>query len=687
MRAGLFFVCILMTGVACAREWSPGLVTAVDAWRKEGTGQLSVDGQGLRLEVGKDWVGAAMAGLVLPKDAGMVRLKVALGNGGRFTVKFTGDQRGDGKQRTYSPAWGQDIEGVVDRPLDPRGIDPRLGHPELFDIAIEGKPGAWGRVSEIDFLPGYWKAAPSIAGQKGIRGIDLMPNLPRPYIMLDWRNVCRNFDTETFNTKARGQYLPLCRLWDDALNPGRKLFAQTTYIGDNRAAEGAGESLVSLWALVSATVCGIDTRKQDGVDWVNMADEWLCTEKGINLLTDYRNGPTALNYWYDQQPTTAYAMLVDLYPGRPDAERTLKTSVDTLARVHDAIRGPDGVPDYDFSGFDYRQWKPATEGTREPDNAGGAAWIFYMAYRHFGDREYLDRARDCFRFLDKFGTVPIVETGLAWGAYTAARMNAELGTDLPADKYIQRCFELSQERGEQTVITADKWGGADVSGMWGDMAAKDYYYESLSWSILANVARYDPSYARVMGKWMLNLASTARYFFPDQLPPDAQTDWAWQGDPTHCIPYERISTGRRGKWIFGMSDAVDLGWPTHDLSLYSGAMTGFLGGRIAKTQVEGILRIDLLAFDTFRDRAWPTFLIYNPHSQDKTICLDVGNRRANIYDAASKRFIARQVRGAAGVVIPADRAIVAVITPADGKVSREGRRLLVDGVVADYSAG
>jgi len=136
-----------------------------------------------------------------------------------------------------------------------------------------------------------------------------------------------------------------------------------------------------------------------------------------------------------------------------------------------------------------------------------------------------------------------------------------------------------------------------------------------------------------------------------------------------------------------MSDAVDLGWPTHDLSLYSGAMTGFLGGRIAKTQVEGILRIDLLAFDTFRDRAWPTFLIYNPHSQDKTICLDVGNRRANIYDAASKRFIARQVRGAAGVVIPADRAIVAVITPADGKVSREGRRLIVDGVVADYSAG
>ena len=672
---------------AAPREWSPRLLTAPDAWHAVNEGKLNIIDAGLTLEVAHDWAGAALDDLLLPPDAGKVRLTVRLENGARLTVKFEGDLHGDGKQRMFSPAWGVDMQGTFERPLDPRALNPAARRPLRLTFALEGKPGARGTISALDFLPVKWPASPSIPGQRSIRGVDLMPDLPQPYVMLDWKQVCRDFDRLTFDAKATGEYLPLCVISPTPDAHGRPFFSQTTYLGDTRAKDGAGESLNSLWALVSASVCGVDKRHQDGVDWVSMADAWFCTNKGLNLLTDYRNGPTALNYWYDLQPTTAYAMLMDLYPDRASADAIFRASIDTLARVHDSLKGPDGIPNYDFSGYEYDKSRPAAEGSKEPDNAGNAAWLFYLAYKRYGDRRYLDRALECFKFWDRLGPVPIVETGLPLGALAATRMNAELGLKLPADRYIQRCFEFSHERSDHTVIGADRWGEADVNGMWEDPANKCYYYESCAWTMLVNVVRYDPTYARALGKWMLNLANSLRLFFPGQLPPDSQSNWAVKSDPAHCIPYERLNWGRKGKWIYGGSDALDYGWKVLDLSLYSGAMTGFIGGRVAPTDVPGILQIDLLAFDTFHDRAYPTYLYYNPHPQPQSVTLVVENAPSDVYDTVSKRFLARNVQGNTKVTIPADRAIVTVIVPAGGRLTHDGRKLLIDGVVVDYAAG
>ena len=672
---------------AAPREWSPRLLTTPEAWHAANEGKLSVTDGGLTIEVAHDWAGATLDELVLPPDTGKVRLDVRLGEGARFTLKFEGDLHGDGKQRFFSPAWGVDMQGPYERPLDPRAINPAARRPLRVMLVVEGKPGARGTISALDFLPVKWPSSPQIPGQKSIRGVDLMPNLPQPYVMLDWKQVCRDFDHLTFDTKATGEYLPLCVISPTPDAQGRPFFSQTTYLGDTRAKDGAGESINSLWAMVSASVSGIDKRHEGGADWVSMADAWFCTNKGLNLLTDYRSDPTPLNYWYDLQPTTAYAMLMDLYPGRASADRIFRASIDTLARVHDSLKGPDGIPNYDFSGYEYDKAAPATTGSKEPDNAGNAAWLFYLAYKRYGDPRYLARAQECLRFWDRFGPVPIVETGLPLGALAAARMNAELGLKLPADRYIQRCFEFSHERGDHTVVGADRWGETDVSGMWEDPANKAYYYESCSWSMVFNVARYDPSYARAMGKWMLNLANSLRLFFPGQLPPENQSNWAVKSDPAHCIPYERLNWGRHGKWLWGGSDAPDYGWKVLDLSLYSGAMTGFIGGRVAKTDVSGILQLDLLAFDTFHDRAYPTYLYYNPFPQARSVTLDVGNKPFDLYDTVSKRFLARRATGNAKITIPADRAVITVIAPAGGKLTRDGRKLLIDGVVVDYAAG
>lgn len=664
-------------------SWSAELITRPGVWKQAGQGTVSATAAGLRIQVTGSWCAAYADPVRLPPEAGKVRISVKLGGGGRLVLHLTGDLHGDGKQRMYAPAWSADLQGTYERPLDPRAVRLSPGRPVKVTVAVEGKPGAWGEISGLEFLPYPWPASPPVPGQKSIYAVDLMPNLPTPYVMPDWKRVCRDFDALAFNTRAAGPNLPLCALGGD---PGRPFFSQTTYIGDDRARNGGGESINSMWAVVSGTLVGVDKRRQGGVDWVRLCDAWFCTDRGLNLLTDYRGGPTPLNFWYDLQPSTAYALLLDLYPGRPEAERIWRASVDTLARVHDSLKGPDGVPNYDFSGFDYQAWKPAATGTKEPDNAGHAAWLFYAAYRRTGEEAYLRRALECFRFWDQLGEVPNIETGLAWGAATAVRMNAELGLKLPADQYMQRAFAFSHERAEHVGVGVDRWGDTDVCGLWEDPAAKAYLVESAQWSILVGAARYDPGYARALGKWMLNLACSLRLFYPSQVPPDSQGCWDWKGDPAHCIPYERLNWGRHGRWIYATSDAGDYGWPVRDLSLYSGASAGFMAGRVEKTDVAGILQLDLRALEVLTGPTYPTYLYYNPYPGPGTVQVEVGTGPVDLYDAVSKRFLARNQRGRARVTVPGDRARVVVLAPAGGKVTRQGSKLLVDGVVVDFAA-
>jgi hypothetical protein len=664
-------------------RWEPGLIREPAAWSRAGSGTLAVTDAGLRLVVDQGWCAGVVEPVILPRDAGKVRLSIRLGGGGRLIMQVAGDLHTDGKQRMFSPAWGSAMEGTYERPLDPRAVKPAGGKPLKVVVSIEGPKGAWGEVSALDFLPMPRPAPTRIAGQKSIFAVDLMPNLPKPYRMLDWKRVCRDFDALTFDTRATGPNLPLCRVGADAQGP---FFAQTTYIGDDRAETGAGESINSMWAVIGAAYSGIDKRKQGGQDWVKLCDAWFCTDKGLNLLTDYRPGPTPLNYWYDLQPSTAYAVLLDLYPGRPEAERIWRTSVDTLARVHDGLKGSDGVPDYDFSGYDYAARRPAATGSKEPDNAGHAAWLFYAAYKRTGERAYLNRALECFRFWDRYGDVPIIETGVAWGAAAAVRMNAELGLRLPADRYVQRAFAFSHEGIDHNGVGVDRWGGIDVCGLWHDPASKAYMVESAQWSILAGVARYDPAYARAMGKWVLNLANSLRLFYPSEVPPESQSCWDWKGDPKRCIPYERINWGRRGKWLTAGSDAPDYNWPVKDLSLYSGASAAFMAGLIDTTNVPGILRLDLRMMDVFAGRTYPTYLLYNPHPDSRTVTVAVGPKPVDLYDTVTKRFVARRCKGQARVALPADRAAVLVLTPAGGKLQRQGHRLSVGDAVVDFAA-
>ena len=201
------------------------------------------------------------------------------------------------------------------------------------------------------------------------------------------------------------------------------------------------------------------------------------------------------------------------------------------------------------------------------------------------------------------------------------------------------------------------------------------------------LARYDPQYARALGKWMLNLANAARLFYPGALPPGHETSAFWKGDPQRVIAYEGLRYEWLGKRPCATGDPVAMNWgPQTDLGLYGSGYVGWLGAVVRPTNEPRILQLDCLATDFFRDPAYPTFLYFNPHPEPRNVLLPVDDPPARVYDAVAKRFVAERARQAVSIPVPADGAALVVVTPAEGVVRREGRKLLVNEVVVDYHA-
>ncbi len=179
---------------------------------------------------------------------------------------------------------------------------------------------------------------------------------------------------------------------------------------------------------------------------------------------------------------------------------------------------------------------------------------------------------------------------------------------------------------------------------------------------------------------MLNLANSARLFYPDQLPPDLQENWDWTGDSAHCIAYEGLRYELNGKQPFGTGDPVLM----TDLGLYGSSYVGLLAALIHRTSDQRILALDCLATDFFHPQAYPTYLIYNPYGEVHEVEFAVGQASCDLYDAATGQWLGKGQSGQARFSIGPDRAVVLVLAPAGAKLTIEGKRLLADGVVVDW---
>lgn len=653
---------------------------------------------GLRVEVAAErrFAIAAMSGLSLRKDLGRIRVRVAeMGGGATWFVRLYGELRQAGQHRTAAIA--QDEATIGERVFP---VDPRLRQlPDAavqLQLGVEGPPGAFVVFEDVAFLPLTPRSNRHARqhfqpGQKDIAAVEWMPNLPEPYELIDWREKARVYDRFVFDLRATGEFLPLVWLDESHINNDRPTFGMPSYVGDpHRSADhyGTQEGITCMGAVLGATLVGIDKSRTEH-DYVRMCEAWFNSGNDVDLVLNLQRQETGGSFWYEIWPHVVFYALADRYPDKPRLAEIMHITADRWRQAGHDLAGPDGVPDFDHTSYNFRTRQPVDNGRwKEPDAAAGVAWLQYAAWVKFQEPEHLDAAENCLRFLQNRKENPYYEVLLPYGALVAARLNAELDRDYDVERLLSWCFGISDCRGGWGV-TVGRWGEYDCDGLVGSIDNRGGYAFAMNTfaqaAALVPLVRYDPRYARAIGKWMLNLANSARLFYPGELPPPHQTSAFWQGDLQHVIAYEGLRHHWQGKSPYATGDPIALNWgPKTDLGLYGSGYVGMLGSIVRPTDVPCILQLECLATDFFRSAAYPTFLCYNPYPEERSFQLDIGSAPADVYDAVTHRFVARNVGQRVSVTLPADSAALFVVTPTGGQLTHAGKRTLVDDVVIDW---
>ena len=518
-----------------------------------------------------------------------------------------------------------------------------------------------------------------------------MPNQPSPYNMRDWLDVARKYDAFVFDTSKTGQYLPLSFIVPAGISyPERPTFGLHSYVGTVNP--NSGEGINVLPAIIGASLAGIDKSNQDGTNWVLMAQDYFNKNSSELIYLNNRGGSSGNDWWYDMMPNIYFYQLYDLYGPIGDAEFPFHSVAMQMHRSVQHMGGSD-TP-WNRASMNYRAWKFATmepndQGVIEPEAAGAYAWLLYHAYRKTGNPEYLKGAEWSMEFLSALGTNPSYELQLPYGAFIAARMNAELHTSYPVEKLLFWVFNRGPLRGWGNIVGT--WGGLDVSGLVGEANdnGNDYAFQMKAVQQAAAIVplvRYDKRYARTIGKWFLNMSNATRLMFPGFLPASHQdaSEWSEIHDPDAVIGYEALREVWQGTSPFSTGDATGGGWAGTNLALYGTSSVGYYGGLMRTNDQEKILLIDLLKTDFFHDEAYPSYLLYNPYPDSRDVTIGTGTAPVDIYDVLTETFIATGVSGNTTITIPADQAVSIVLAPAGGSMEFVDNKLLINGVVVDY---
>jgi len=546
----------------------------------------------------------------------------------------------------------------------------------------------------------YLNAQP---GQQSLDRVDQMANFPRPFRIIDFRRLAIKFDETVFDFNAKGKYWPL--VWMDSSN---KNFPQPvaglyTAMGDVRQGpdHNSGmfhEALASMGAVLGASLVGIDKRK--GLNYAGMLRNYFNKETGWNIMMNNTCPEVALlgggygrDWWYDVYPNVLFYAICDLYPDEPGFDTMAHTIAEKFYLADSVLRG-----NYNYSFFDYAHMKPVKNNICvQPDVAAGHAYVLYAAYKKYNDIRYLNGARSALNALQSNSVNPTYEVLMPYGAFLAARMNADQGTSYDVKKMLDWSFDGTAVCREGWGILAGNWNGMDISGIVGstvDHGGYGFLMNTYDAAIpLIPLVRYDQSYARAIGKWMLNAANAAKLFYPQYMPENHQTLFAEAGATKEVIGYEGIirhssykkydslrgpvAQGDGPLWVPGKNPDVT------QFSVYGSAHAGIFGSIIMRTNVPGILQLDLLATDFYHEKAYPSYLYYNPYKQVETVSVIMPSGGMDIYNTVTGTFILRNTH-TAKIKIRPDEAAVIVCVPPGGRQTITGNKMMINGIVVDY---
>lgn len=539
--------------------------------------------------------------------------------------------------------------------------------------------------------------------QKSISRVDSMPNMPTSYEMLNWAEKARNFDKFTFdwNRNTKGLAGPLIWLDDTRRNIDQTTFGLYTAIDDVRQGKDVNngeqhESLNSFAAVLGAGLIGIDKTNQDGYNYVKMIQNYFNSENGWNIMMNntsprYANlgGGYGRDWWYDVLPNALFYAICDVFPNVQGADEIQRTIAEQFVKADSVLNG-----NYDYSFFNYSKM----EGGRnhipyQQDAAGGHAYVLLSAYLKFGDPRYLSHCKSAIEALLSQTESRFYEILLPLGAYTAAWLNANEGTEYDIQRLLDWTFDGCTSPTGRTGwgIIVGKWGEYDVSGLQGSITDGGGYAFLMNsikpaWPFIPLV-KYQPQYARAIGKWMLNNASACRLFFPDNINDSHQWLPALKNITDNNVSYE----GLRKKDLYdklslkGISP-VALGdgplWikgnPVETMfSVYSSAPLGILGSIVKTTDVEGILQLDCNITDFYTSKPYPVHLYYNPYQEEKSITCNY-KEKVDLFDIIYKEYVAKNATGNIAIHIPGDAARIIVTLPAGVQLKQDGKKIIAD---------
>lgn len=545
--------------------------------------------------------------------------------------------------------------------------------------------------------------------QQAIARVQLMAKTPEPLVVRDWSQVARRYYELLLDPATRLDGKALV-----SLHTNQPSFDIASWVGK----EPGDEAFTCLIPVIGAKLVGLDPRSLHGFDYVQAAMSWFDEKNGVYRHRRGDRGQAVYHadiygYWAGIQGL----MLASQYPGDPVFQRQQLATVKAFLRIARGMGCPTNA-NFDELGFNFDKGVP--EGRPEPMNrlghAPSVAWPLLVGFGLTGDRAMLDCARASMQWqIDHPGRYEISHL---MGPLTVARLNAEHGCALDLNRVLATWFGDGDSKHAPWKITAGtRFGGITCDGLDGaDWDDKEHGFHAFAMGTfqgpawLVPVARYDARYARDIGRYALHAAASSRLFQGFGLDWEHQDhkDWKDQWDPRNLLSYEAVAawdwSNERKFRPYATGDPVRLGWglpkieakdyytekqkwfskTSHNLALYMGNHVGFLGGIMTLTDVPGILRWDCVATDWFHARTYPTYLFYNPHPTAKTFQSDFGPEAADLYDAVTHQFVKRGVHGKASLTLAPETAVVIVAAPAGGKLTREGRWSLVDGVVVDY---
>jgi len=511
-------------------------------------------------------------------------------------------------------------------------------------------------------------------------------------MMRDWKRVAVGYDSLVFNPNLTGTYLPLVSMGQN--------FSLSSYVGQSPSQ--TKEAINCLAAVVGASLVGVDKTNQFGYDWVSKCQNWFNQNPQENVYLNNPGGSSGSDWWYDVMPNIFFYQLYRMYPSAGNFQNQFVTVANrwlTALKAMGAATTPWSLANLNHTAWNLSTMTPTNSGWVEPEAGGAIAWLLYSAYVQTGNDQYRIGAELAMESLLVYppNQNPSYELQLPYGAYIAARMNAELGTTYDIGKIVDWCFSDGSDNSRLWGVTVGNWGGYDCDGLIGETgygSGNGYPFAMNTFEqvgALVPLVRYDARFARAIGKWVLNAANASRLFYTNFLPDQNQDGAAWarQYDPHSYIAHESMhqyNLSNASISPYATGDAIRNGNPTN-FALYGSSHVGIFGGIIDTTDVPMILRLDVLKTDYFHGAAYPTFLLFNPDSIQHSVSFDAGSGQHDLYDAASHSYILKNVSGVVSLPINSSSAVLVVNTPASVTPTYDLDRMLINGVVVDYHSG